>query len=254
MAARLVEVVSGAPFADYVHRHVFAPLGMDGSRTVDRAEQTVPQVANGYVFVYGRAVAVPILPHFFNGAGGVVSTANDLAHWLMLHNNAGKTADGQQIMSAHGVEVMHTPSGVGGDYAFGWEEDVLPDGTKRIEHGGTSFTFNADQALFPTTGYSFAVLFNSCNAFGVEQTSFIEGLTALVNGESPDLGVPASVIADGILAFLTLAALIGGIYQAQRARTWAAQRATAPRWRTVLALLLRFIPISIFVYLPTLAG
>lgn len=253
VAARLVEVVSGEPFAAYLHQHVFAPLGMPASRTLDRAEQTIPDIANGYVLTYGQAVAVPILPHFFNGAGGVVSTANDLARWLILQNNAGTTADGRQIISAQSIAAMHTPS-ERGDYALGWDTDILADGTTRIEHGGTPFTFSAHQALFPATGYSFAVLFNSCNAFGVEQISFIDGLTALVNGDPPAQGVPASVIADGVLAFFTLAALTGGIHQARRAHVWAAHRAAAPRWRTGLRLGMHLLPLGIFVYLPTLAG
>ncbi len=254
VAARLVEVVSGEPFADYLRQHAFEPLGMHASRTFDRAEQAAPAVVNGHVFAYGRAVARPILPHFFNGSGSVVSTAHDLAQWLIIHNNTGKTADGRQIMSAQSIEAMHTPSGVGGDYAMGWEEDILADGAKRIEHGGTLFTFSADQSLFPTTGYSFAALFNSCTPLGAEQVSFIEGLTALVNGDPPEQGVPASFIADGVLAFLTLAALIRGIHHARSAQLWTAQRTTSPIWRTVLALAPRLVPIGVFVSFPTLAG
>jgi CubicO group peptidase (beta-lactamase class C family) len=253
VAARLVEVVSGQPFADYLRQRVFEPLGMSASLTVDRADAPQPGVANGYVLAYGRTIARPMLPHFANGSGGVISTAQDLARWLMLQNNAGAASNGRQIVSARSIDVMHTPSSVSGDYAMGWEQDVLPDGV-RLEHGGTPFTFSADQAIYPGSGYGFVVLFNSCSALGVEQVSFIDGLSAIVSGDQPELGPPASVIADSVLALLTLIALIGGVQQIRRARSWASQRAAAPLWCPALRLGARLIPVALFVELPTLAG
>jgi len=47
LAARLVEVVSGESFPDYLERHVFAPLGMRNTKAIDRLEQLAPQRRNG---------------------------------------------------------------------------------------------------------------------------------------------------------------------------------------------------------------
>lgn len=251
VAARLVEVVSGEPFADYLQQHIFEPLGMNSSQTFDRAEQTISRTANGYVFIYGRPVARSILPHFFNGAGGVVSTAHDLAHWLILQNSAGNAAEDEQLITPQSLNIMHTPSNIDGDYAMGWEQDILADGTKRLEHGGTPFTFSADQAIFPETRYGFTLLFNNTSTFGAEQISFIEGLTSLVQGNQPKFGVRVSFIADSIVAFLTLLAVVNSVDQLKRARTWVT---TTPLWRMATSFLLSLIPIIIFVNLPTVAG
>jgi hypothetical protein len=199
-------------------------------------------------------IARTMLPHFANGSGGVVSTAQDLARWLMLQTHAGVAVDGRAIVSARSLDVMHTPSAAGGDYAMGWEQDALPAGGVRLEHGGTPFTFSADQAIYPRSGYGFVVLFNSCSALGVEQVSFIDGLSAIISGEQPEPGAPASMIADSVLALLTLLALIGGVQQLRRGRSWASRHVAAPRWRTALALGVRLIPLALFAALPMLAG
>lgn len=247
--ARLVEVVSGEPFDAYLRRHILEPLGMAATSSVDRADQPVPDVANGYVFAYGRTIARPMLPHFAAGSGGVVSTAQDMARWLMLQNSAGAS-----IITAGSLELMHTPSAVDGDYAMGWEQDLLPDGSRRFEHGGTPFTFSADQVIYPTSGYGFVLLFNNFTALGIEQGSFIDGLSAMVEGERPQLGAPVSLIADGVLAWLTLLALLGGAQRIRDARVWAARQTARPRWLTLLTLAARLVPVGMFVALPTLAG
>ncbi|MBB2912578.1 CubicO group peptidase (beta-lactamase class C family) [Streptosporangium becharense] len=89
VAARLVEVVSGESFADYLDAHVFAPLGMRDSGTID-TERDLPASARGHLRILGGAVAVPEPPGFGNGSGGVISSANDMARWLIAQNDAAR--------------------------------------------------------------------------------------------------------------------------------------------------------------------
>ncbi|NYH50786.1 CubicO group peptidase (beta-lactamase class C family) [Nocardiopsis arvandica] len=95
VAARMVEVVGGRSFGAFLDERTFTPLGMDGTVTVDTADEVFAAgVARGHIAVLGRAVAVTEPEGYFNGAGGVVTTADDMARWLTAQNNGGEGAVG----------------------------------------------------------------------------------------------------------------------------------------------------------------
>ena len=94
VAARLVEVLSGETFETYLRTHVLQPAGMSASLTTNTDDQTVSGLADGHVVAYGQPIATPAPGTFVGGAGDVVSTAADMAHWLILHTNGGRAADG----------------------------------------------------------------------------------------------------------------------------------------------------------------
>ena len=94
---RVVEIVSGERFADFLRSRVFAPLAMTDSRVDDDSTQIVPHRAVGYAartsVIVGELAKVGVAarseggyvrlmrnsPHF--GGSGVFSTLEDLAHW-----------------------------------------------------------------------------------------------------------------------------------------------------------------------------
>lgn len=92
LAARLVEVVSGTPFATYLEQNVFAPLGMDDTVATDTTHDDVPGLKYGHVTAYGLAIPAREMEQFSTGAGGIVTTARDLAQWLALQTNDGRAA------------------------------------------------------------------------------------------------------------------------------------------------------------------
>ncbi|MFC7641206.1 serine hydrolase [Streptosporangium lutulentum] len=53
------------------------------------------------MLVLGKAVALPEPPGFGNGSGGVLSTAGDMARWLIAQNNG--------ILTPSSVRQMRTP-------------------------------------------------------------------------------------------------------------------------------------------------
>lgn len=253
VAARLVEVAGGEPFAAYLRRHIFDPLGMGGSSTTVKDDEQVPGLADGYSFAYGQAVALPGPGFFVAGSGGVVSTAADMARWLIVQNNGGVGANGASVVSPQSVRQMHTPVETGG-YALGWDIDGPAERPTRIEHGGCCFAWAAHEALFPESGYGVAVLFNSAAPVGVDQQYVVEGVLAIVNGEVPAPPSVSSSTIDLVLAVLTLVALALGTLGVLRSRRWATRQAQRPTWHLALRLLPHLVLLALCIAFPTLAG
>ena len=235
VAARLVEVVSGQPFDGYLRRHMFGPLGMPDSRTVDTSDD-VPPGTRGHRMIAGVSVALPEPPAFGNGSGGVLSTARDWAAWLIAQHDQGRGPDGRPVVSPAAVAEMHRPSPVG-SYGLGWDTGRTASGAPLIEHTGGLVTATAYQALLPSTGHGIAVLANSGSQYGdavdlgARLVDLVEGRT-VPPAPSP---VPLIVIEVALLAF-TIVALALGVRGVRRAGRWAARR------RTVAGTVLRLAP------------
>jgi CubicO group peptidase (beta-lactamase class C family) len=249
LAARLVEVVADEPFADYLRRHVFEPAGMSATTTIDLAPRDVPDtVAKGYAYAYGASVPVEEPERFVAGSDGVISTARDMARWLVVQSNGGVTTDGTRLVSAESITAMHSTSDSRSSYALGWETE--PDG--RVRHSGIWFTHTAGELLTPS-GYGIAVMTNSGVALGNEGTAGLEdGLATLLEGGDPEVGGPMRLIIDLALATLTLLSLALGIRSLRGARRWARRHGARPVWQLVPRLLPRFVPLVILVTLPDL--
>jgi len=85
--ARLVEVVGGRPFPDYLRAHVFAPLAMTATTSVVTAAQApsaAPDLAQGQLLAFGVPIARAELDGYLGGSGGVISTARGMATWLIV--------------------------------------------------------------------------------------------------------------------------------------------------------------------------
>lgn len=253
VAARLVEVVSGLSFEDYLRRHVFDPLGMAASTTTETDDQQVAGLADGYTFAYGQPVSAQGPGYFVAGSGGVVSTASDLAGWLVMQNSDGRAVDGTRLLSTEGLAIMHSPAEPGG-YALGWDTDGPSEDPTEISHGGTQYTFSAHQTLLPDSGYGVAVLFNSTSALGLEQTAIIEGLTDIVEGNAPTGPKVSSATVDWILSALTILALALGIRGVLRSQRWVTRRARTPAWRVALRLVPHVALIALAAVFPGVAG
>jgi CubicO group peptidase (beta-lactamase class C family) len=113
---RLVEVVSGQSFDDFLHERIFAPLGMmntgfsvppehaDRLATVYEANET-----NTAIAPYDPSKTRDFLkkPTYFSGGGGLVSTAADYLRFLQMLLNGGEL-EGVRILGPETVEMMTT--------------------------------------------------------------------------------------------------------------------------------------------------
>ena len=101
----IAERVSGQPFEQYVHDHIFAPLSM----THSGFEEPLPAgvtASNGYRASDGKPVGFEIfLPA---PAGGVSSSAADMSRFALALLNGGEL-EGKRILQAETLAAMWTP-------------------------------------------------------------------------------------------------------------------------------------------------
>ncbi|TDC57903.1 class A beta-lactamase-related serine hydrolase [Micromonospora sp. KC207] len=251
LAARLVEVVAGEPFVDYLRRHVFDPLGMRASTTIDLTPRDLPpDVSKGHSFAYGLVVSAAEPTRFVNGSDGVITTAQDMAQWLIMQNSAGRSAEGTRLVSAESMTAMHTSSDGRWTYGMGWDTGL----EGRVHHNGIWFTYTASQLLLPS-GYGIAVIGNSGIGLGNEGTGQLAGALAdLVTGGTPSSPAPVRLIVDLVLAGLTALSLAWGIRNLRRTSAWARRLVGRPVWRLGLRLAPRIVPLALLVSLPDLLG
>ena len=81
LLGRIVEQVSGQSLREFLDRRIFAPLGMNATRHVERTDEVVPGLATGYA--PARDGTWMRAQHNFplHGEGGLVSSVADLALW-----------------------------------------------------------------------------------------------------------------------------------------------------------------------------
>ncbi|WP_216213075.1 serine hydrolase domain-containing protein [Amycolatopsis aidingensis] len=245
VAARLVEVVSSRPYADYLRERVFRPLGMAGSSTVLRTgDAAVPE---GHAYTYGIPFVRSEPAQFVAGSHGVISTAADLASWLIMQNGHGR-----RLVSADGLDTMHTPPGPASKEGMGWFAGT-EDGRTEISHDGAWFTYTARQVLLPGSGYGVAVLANT--GIGLAPTdanAIADGVLTAIEGGTPRPPAPIVLVTDLVLAGLTLLAVglvVRGILRRHR---WAARRRRYAWWRAIPRLLPYVLPVVCLALLPQL--
>ncbi len=223
VAARLVEVVSGRSFDGYLRQHVFRPLGMTDSRTIGTPDE-LPPGSRGHRMIAGIALALSEPPAFGNGSGGVLSTARDLAAWLIAQNGQGRGPDGTPVVSPAAVTAMHRPSAPGG-YGLGWNTGTTGSGAPLVDHTGGLITATAYQALLPARGYGIAVLANSGSQYGGAPALGARLIDLIEGRPVPAPERPAPLIwIDVVLLLFALGAAGLSIRGLRRARRWARHR------------------------------
>jgi CubicO group peptidase (beta-lactamase class C family) len=246
--ARLVEVASGKPFGGYLQDNVFGPLDMADTisvLTAEEAPRAAPNLAQGYVLAFGVPIKRGEMDGFLGGSGGVISTAGDMANYLIMQNNRGRFGNAD-LVSPENVALMHTPSrGIGSSYAMGW---TAPDGAKPrvVKHNGVLSAFHADE------GYGVVLLYNQSYALA-DYEGIKQGLLDLLEGKRPETGGPDAGTIGIILAALTLLTTIQvrGLLQLPG---WAAKTRGTPVWRLAPGIAWKFVPAALLVGLQPLVA
>ena len=128
VVARIIEVVSGMPFNEFVQKRIFDPLDMKDTHWIVPKDKLHRML----IFVEGKA-GTPTT--YFSGSAGLVSTARDYLHFEQMLVNKGELF-GKRILKPESVEMMSSdqagdlyakaPKGSAG-VAFGYTVGITVD-------------------------------------------------------------------------------------------------------------------------------
>ena len=253
--ARVFEMASGKPFGEYLRDRVFSPLEMGHTTSVltsGEAPRAAPDLAQGHVLAFGVPIPRGEMDGFLGGSGGVISTAEDMANYLILQNSGGRFGDAD-LVSPKSVSLMHTPPrGIDSSYAMGW---TAPPGAKPrvIEHGGVLSAFHADAALLPDEGYGVVLLYDQSYALA-DYAGIRQGLLDLLVGKRPDNGSLGAGKVGLILAAFALVTTTLQVSGLLRLRGWAARVGGRWFWRLAPGIAWKFVPAALIVGLQPLVA
>ncbi len=98
VAGELIETVSGKKWEDFVTERILRPVGMTASTVLHSAAGSTGNVAGTHASVEGVVKAVPpMTSDNTNPAGGINSSAEDMAKWLIVQLDSGRLSDGKQL-------------------------------------------------------------------------------------------------------------------------------------------------------------
>lgn len=153
----IIEKVSGAPYAEYLQREFFTPLGLTHTR-YDTAADIIPHRARGYALINGAPANASHLSMTIPfAAGGLLSTARDLVQWQLALQSG-------RVISPASYKQMTTPGtltdGSSTRYGYGLFLDEI-DGHPNTMHEGGIPGFNSILVHFTKEDLTIAVLSNS---------------------------------------------------------------------------------------------
>ncbi len=163
----IIEAASGETYAGYIQNHIFDPLDMKHSYTSPAAAKQ-NGLAVGHISWFGFPVAVHDLkfPAASLPAGQLISSTEDMAHYLIAHLNEGRYND-VQILSPEGIDELHRPAvdattmGIEmGDYSMGWFVEETSQGV-RLTHDGVVPDFYSYMAIMPGQNRGMVLLVNA---------------------------------------------------------------------------------------------
>lgn len=138
LLALIVEKVSGMNFCDFLHQHIFLPLGMYDTWLYDGRSPRASAV-KGYKGRYWTEDRVTYTDGV-TGDKGVYSTVRDLYRWDQALY-AGKFLKPEVLGLAFTPQSFEKPGHK--NYGLGWRMQDQPDGNRLIYHNGWWHSFNS---------------------------------------------------------------------------------------------------------------
>jgi CubicO group peptidase (beta-lactamase class C family) len=204
----IIEVVSGQPYAEYVQQHIIVPLEMRHTSTSPAlAKQN--GLALGHRYWFGMPIAAPDVPFPLSAlpAGGLISTSEDLAHYLIAHLNGGRYGETQILSNAsieemqRGIAEQRVMDASVAAYGMGWFVNPI-GGTTLVSHGGNVPNFSSFLGLLPEQKKGVVLLVNADHGFPFILMEVGERVAELLAGQQP------SPIQFGFLPWLMRASLL----------------------------------------------
>jgi CubicO group peptidase (beta-lactamase class C family) len=151
----IVQEITAQPFEQYMDQNIFKPLGMNRSSF----EQVLPTEWSGDVvqqYQYEHGGYTPLARIYINEvpAGGLYTTAQDMAAFMIAHLQNGRYRD-TQLLSAAAAQLMHEQHASNlpplDGFAYGFYVHTQ-NGQRLLLHGGDAPAVAAQMALLPEQG------------------------------------------------------------------------------------------------------
>jgi len=179
----IIETVSGQNYADYISSHIFQPLDMAHSYVSRKQAQLAGEDYQGYQPILGWMLPTTQLDHSGTVPSGyLMSSAEDMAHFLVAQMNKGQFGS-RQLLSAASLTAMHTLAsdmGDGSHYAMGW----VVEG-RTLAHNGS--TENSYSKMMIDGDYGIVVLTNSLDYLDSgSYEGILTGIQQIIHHQSPE--------------------------------------------------------------------
>ncbi len=178
VAGEVINRVSGQSWESFVKQRILDPLGMENSSTLPVSMTKLTNLATPHLAVDGKLKTIAWHEHDpdkMNGAlGAVLSNANDMCQWMLVHLNGGKYGEKleTQLFSASSQREMWTihttipvrPNGRYNPhfsgYGLGWRLGDM-NGKMRVSHTGDLMGMLSKTIMIPDLDLGVVVLTNS---------------------------------------------------------------------------------------------
>ncbi|MEN9884857.1 MAG: hypothetical protein RLZZ420_2074 [Bacteroidota bacterium] len=177
MLGAVIEKVSGERFDRYVKNNVLDPLKLYGGYYVEELDKSKFATLYAYdstgkfipspgayqqraevIAAYKMGESTPV----FSPTGGMKISASDLARYMMMHMNYGKS--GKKIISKKSAIAMQTPLSDDEGYGLALEvtEKMVP-GLKLTGHTGVAYGLYSAMFFDPKEKFGIVVITNGCD-------------------------------------------------------------------------------------------
>lgn len=151
----IIEKISGDSYADFLAKRILQPLGMTSTR-INSMTDVIANRADGYWWKDGLLKDEYVSPSQKWAAGGVVSSAADLAKWA-------ESLEQATLLKATSLQTMLVPGRLanGAEVPYGFANELDEDhGHKMAGHQGGGLGFNATLLHYPADHLEVVVLCN----------------------------------------------------------------------------------------------
>jgi CubicO group peptidase (beta-lactamase class C family) len=234
----VIERLTGLTFGEFLNTEIFKPSGMTSTFP---GPVGVKGIAEGHGEIFGfpirreqkyRAGALP--------SGYIVSSASDIAHYLIAELKAGK--GDTSIFNPETIKATWQPPGNKKDgYAFGWLVMDTLGKTPFLAHGGSLENYQSFFYLNPELNLGFVFLMNQGGILPMIGgfSTLRNGLISIIDGEHPQDG-PGSwpvIIISGLFLLITIIE----VYITFRLKNWRTRAGQKRKWERWTGILIDFI-------------
>ena len=156
----IIEIVTGKTFENYLKENVLDKADLRNTFYI-HPETNIPDMPQGYSKFDGKIEkATPQEVTIMYSAGALISNADDIYKWHRALYN-------QQLVKKETLEKATTPfkfdNSTFSQYAYGWFVKNI-DGSKTIEHSGSTDGFQSDEIYLPNENVFVVALYNCYEA------------------------------------------------------------------------------------------